>query len=194
MLRHPRLDGCSGYGPSSHYSAVASRSKECEAPQARGAGACDGLPSRASKAASSRPMALMPSATARISWPHRIGASVRNSSPIISANHSNLVTCIACPKPDPRAFGLNIDSNLDLYLRPRRARIADRAATGGRRAHQTCKRFGAGNGVMGVRSRVLSIPSSAIGSQRSMRRISVKGLNPLWGFFYKYSFGQCAEV
>ena len=42
----------------------------------------------------------------------------------------------------------------------------------GRRAHQTWRRFGAGNGVIGVRSRMLSIPRAAIGSQRSIRRVS----------------------
>ena len=52
------------------------------------------------------------------------------------------------------------------------ASTAARDATRGRRAHQTWRRFGAGNGVMGVRSRVLSIPSSAIGSQRSISRVS----------------------
>ena len=55
------------------------------------------------------------------------------------------------------------------------ARIAAREATSGRRAHQTCKRLGAGNGVIGVRSRKLSMPISAIGSQRSMRRVSGGG-------------------
>ena len=51
-------------------------------------------------------------------------------------------------------------------------KTAARDATSGRRAHQTCSRFGAGNGVIGVRSRVLSMPISAIGSQRSIRRVS----------------------
>ena len=52
------------------------------------------------------------------------------------------------------------------------ASTAARDATNGRRVHQTCRRFGAGNGVMGVRSRVLSIPSAEIGSHRSIRRVS----------------------
>ncbi len=45
-------------------------------------------------------------------------------------------------------------------------------ATSGRRAHQTYERFGVGNGVIGVRSRKLSMTISAIGSQRSMSRVS----------------------
>ena len=40
----------------------------------------------------------------------------------------------------------------------------------GRRAHHTWRRLGAGNGVIGVRSRRLSMPISAIGSHVSMRR------------------------
>ena len=52
----------------------------------------------------------------------------------------------------------------------REARTAARAATSGRRAHHTCSLLGAGNGVIGVRSRRLSIPISAIGSHRSIRR------------------------
>ena len=36
----------------------------------------------------------------------------------------------------------------------------------------TCGRFGAQTGVIGVHSRSLSIPSSAIGSQHSIRRRS----------------------
>ena len=52
------------------------------------------------------------------------------------------------------------------------ASTAARDATSGRRAHQTCRRFGAGNGVIGVRSRVLSMPIWAIGSQRSISRMS----------------------
>lgn len=51
--------------------------------------------------------------------------------------------------------------------------MAARDATSGRLAHQTCKRLGAGKGVIGVRSRTLSMPISMIGSQRSMRRVSV---------------------
>jgi hypothetical protein len=53
------------------------------------------------------------------------------------------------------------------------ASMAAREATSGRLAHQTCNRLGAGNGVIGVRSRKLSMPISVIGSQRSMRRVSV---------------------
>ena len=48
--------------------------------------------------------------------------------------------------------------------------IDARDATKGRRAHQTCSRFGARNGAQGVRSRVLSMPILAMGNQRSTRR------------------------
>lgn len=51
------------------------------------------------------------------------------------------------------------------------ARMAARDATSGRLAHQTCSLFGAGNGVMGVRSRTLSMPISAIGSHCSISRV-----------------------
>ena len=52
----------------------------------------------------------------------------------------------------------------------RLASTAARLATSGRRANQTCSRFGAGNGVIGVRSRTLSTPISAIGSHSSISR------------------------
>ena len=45
-------------------------------------------------------------------------------------------------------------------------------AASGRRAHRTCRRFGAGNGVVGTRSRALSMPSAASGSPRSISRVS----------------------
>jgi hypothetical protein len=51
--------------------------------------------------------------------------------------------------------------------------MAAREATRGRLAHQTWSLFGAGKGVMGVRSRRLSIPISAMGSQCSMRRLDM---------------------
>src|SRR5438128_6743631 len=56
------------------------------------------------------------------------------------------------------------------------ARIAALEATSGRRAHQTWRRLGAGNGVIGVRSRRLSIPISAIGSHRSISRVVMRFL------------------
>ena len=59
----------------------------------------------------------------------------------------------------------------------RDASTAARDATSGRRAHQTCSRFGAGNGVIGVRSRVLSTPISAIGNHRSISRVSVMAVS-----------------
>src|SRR5208282_6624373 len=52
----------------------------------------------------------------------------------------------------------------------RLARIAARQATSGRLAHQTWRRLGAGNGVMGVRSRTLSMPIFAIGNHSSISR------------------------
>jgi len=54
----------------------------------------------------------------------------------------------------------------------RDASTAALAATRGLRAHHTWRRMCAGTGVMGVRSRTLSIPSSVIGGQRSIRRRS----------------------
>jgi len=57
--------------------------------------------------------------------------------------------------------------------------MAAREATRGRLAHQTWSLFGAGNGVMGVRSRRLSTPISAMGSQGSMRRLDMTRL-PCW--------------
>ena len=50
------------------------------------------------------------------------------------------------------------------------ARIAAGLATSGRLAHQTWRRLGAGNGVMGVRSRRLSMPIFAIGNHSSISR------------------------
>lgn len=48
--------------------------------------------------------------------------------------------------------------------------------------------------VIGVRSRVPSMPSSAIGNQRSLRQVLGICLNPLWRLFFKYCLGQLAEV
>src|SRR5438046_10550307 len=56
------------------------------------------------------------------------------------------------------------------------ARIVALEATSGRRARQTWRRLGAGNGVIGVRSRRLSIPISAIGSHRSISRVVMRFL------------------
>src|SRR6185312_8384494 len=56
--------------------------------------------------------------------------------------------------------------------------IAALEATKGRRAHHTCSRFGAGNGVIGVRSRKLSMPNSAIGSQSSINRLPLIDSRP----------------
>ena len=50
----------------------------------------------------------------------------------------------------------------------RDANMAARLITSGRLAHQVWRRFGAGYGVNGVRSRPLSMPISAIGNHSSM--------------------------
>ena len=49
------------------------------------------------------------------------------------------------------------------------ARTTPAEVTRGRRAHQTCREFSAGSAVTTARSRRDSIPSSATGSQSSMR-------------------------
>ena len=75
--------------------------------------------------------------------------------------------------PDPRGSPITCRNfSLSASVGNNDANTAARAATSGRRAHQTCSRFGAGNGVMGVRSRVLSMPRAEIGSQRSISRVS----------------------
>ena len=58
------------------------------------------------------------------------------------------------------------------FLGKSAARTAARDATSGRRAHQTWSRLGAGNAVIGVRSRRLSIPSAAIGSHPRSTAVS----------------------
>ena len=76
------------------------------------------------------------------------------------------------PMNPKRVQELLADRHPPVAERPERPRARQ---PDGRRAHQTWRRLGAGNGVIGVRSRVLSIPSAEIGSQRSIRRVSAIG-------------------
>ena len=46
------------------------------------------------------------------------------------------------------------------------------AGTSPVRVYQTCSWFGAGDGVIGVHSQVLSTPSATVGNQRSTKRVS----------------------